>query len=171
VAQTDREVEVRWKPFLLRHGVPDEGVPKSGTPETRVPPRMKAAGAAVGVDFTGKCDRYPNTLSHHALLKYAAEVAPAKQNTLQEVLFRHYFTDGLYPAGANLALAATEAGLDGEAARAYAEDDANRSEVECEARANAAMGITGVPYFFINGEPAGSGAQPPEAFLRMFEAA
>ena len=49
---------------------------------------MKQAGAAAGVDFTGKCDYYPNSLSTHGLLKYAADTAPEKQNKLQEILFR-----------------------------------------------------------------------------------
>ena len=51
-----------------------------------------------------------------------------------------YFTDGLYPAGANLAAAATEAGLDGAAARAFAEDPANKAAVAVEARRNAMSG-------------------------------
>merc|ERR1712023_328041 len=88
--------------------------------------RLRAVGQAVGIDFTGACDRAPNSIEAHALMAFAAEVAPEKQNTLQEVLFRHYFTDGLYPAGENLAAAATEAGLDGKAALAYAQDPQNK---------------------------------------------
>lgn len=132
---------------------------------------MKQAGAAAGIDFTGKCDRYPNSVETHALLKYAAETAPEKQNALQEILFRQYFTDGLYPEGENLAKAATAAGLDGAAAVAFAQQDANKSAVVKEAQANSRSGITGVPFFIINGEPMCSGAQPPSTFVSAFHEA
>jgi predicted DsbA family dithiol-disulfide isomerase len=154
---------------LLRHNIPKDGVPKGGTPESRAGARMKAAGQQVGIDFTGLCDRYPNTLAYHALLKYAEETQPKKQNVLADILFRHYFTDGRYPAGENLAAAATEAGLDGPEARRYAEDEDNQAAVAAEARANAQRGISGVPFFIINGEPAFSGAQQPGAFVEIFE--
>ena len=119
--QTQHEVEIRWLPFFLRPHMPPEGVLKQGKGAENVNPRLRAAGEAVGINFTGACDRAPNSTEAHALLAYAAKVSPDKQNALQEVLFRHYFTDGLYPAGANLAAAATEAGLDGAAAQAFAE--------------------------------------------------
>ena len=160
---------MRWLPFQLRPDVPPEGEPKGGTPESRVGARIKTAGVAVGITFTGKCDRRPNTLAAHALLKHAAEVAPTKQNELQEVLFRHYFTDGLFPAGDNLAAAAREVGLDGDAALAYAESEENQSAVAAEARQISRAGVSGVPFFFVDGEPAFSGAQPPAVFTRLLE--
>ena len=105
---TQHKVEVRWLPFLLRPNMPPEGVLKKGVGLQNVNPRLRAAGAAVGINFTGACERAPNSVEAHALLAYAAKMAPAKQNDVQEVLFRHYFTDGLYPSGANLAAAAKE---------------------------------------------------------------
>ena len=129
---------------------------------------MKAAGDAVGINFTGLTDRYPNTLAAHALLAFAAETAPEKQNVLQEILFRHYFTDGRYPAGDNLSAAAAEAGLDPAQALSYAESSARQAEAAAAARANAQRGISGVPFFIINGKPEFSGAQPPNAFVDIF---
>jgi len=130
---------------------------------------MKAAGQAAGIDFSGKCDRYPNSLGVHALLKFAADNAPEKQNALQEVLFRHYFTDGLYPSAENLVAAAEEVGLDGTAAGDFASSETNQRAVADEARQISRAGVTGVPFFFVNGEPAFSGAQPPAAFVRLIE--
>ena len=144
--QTQHEVEIRWLPFFLRPHMPPEGVLKQGKGAENVNPRLRAAGEAVGINFTGACDRAPNSTEAHALLAYAAKVSPDKQNALQEVLFRHYFTDGLYPAGANLAAAATEAGLDGAAAQAFAEDPTNKAEVAEEARRNAMRGVSGTCY-------------------------
>ena len=160
---------MKWLPFQLRNNIPVEGVPKGGTPESRAGARMKAAGAVVGINFTGMTDRYPNTLAAHALLEYAAKEAPEKQDMLQEVLFRHYFTDGLFPAGENLKAAATEAGLDGAAALKYASVEENQAAVQAAARRNAQSGISGVPFFIIDGKPVFSGAQPPEAFVEAFD--
>lgn len=157
-------------PFLLRPSMPAEGVLKKGKGLQNVNPRLRAVGSAVGIEFTGACDRAPNSVEAHALLAYAAEVAPAKQNDLQEILFRHYFTDGLYPSGANLAAAATECGLDGEAALAFAQDPKNKVAVMEEARYNART-TTGVPFFRIGGEDAFSGAQPPEVILELIKEA
>jgi len=151
--------------------MPPEGVLKNGRGQQNVNQRLRAVGQSVGIDFTGACDRAPNSVEAHALLAYAAEVSPQKQNDLQEVLFRHYFTDGRYPAGANLAAAAAEVGLDSEAALAYAQDDKNKARVVEEARQNSMSGVSGVPFFRINGEDAFSGAQPPEAIREMIEEA
>ena len=42
----------------------------------------------MGIDFTGKADRYPNTLPAHALMDYAATKSLDKQNELAEALFQ-----------------------------------------------------------------------------------
>lgn len=142
-------------------------------PKERVGAWMSKAGASVSppIEFTGACDRYPNSLAAHGLLKYAEEQAPAKQNALQEILFRQYFTDGLYPEGANLMAAAAEVGLDGEAARAYAESESVKRAVAAEAQQASKEGISGVPFFKFNGKPAFSGAQEQSVFLRTIEEA
>lgn len=161
---------MRWRPFQLRPSTPAAGIPKG--PGPRVGARLKEAGRSVGIDFTGKCDRYPNTLASHALLKHAGEQGAATQNALQEVLFRRYFTDGEYPAGSVLEAAASEVGMDGARARQFAECADVQAEVAGEARANSSLrGITGVPFFVINGKSSLSGAQPPEAFVAAFKRA
>ena len=71
----------------------------------------------------------------------------------------------------DLAAAAAEVGLDSEAALAYAQDDKNKARVVEEARQNSMSGVSGVPFFRINGEDAFSGAQPPEAIREMIEQA
>ena len=132
---------------------------------------MKSGGLAVGIDFTGLCDRYPNTLLAHCLLKYADdEAGAAVQDKLSEILFRHYFTDGLYPDETNLRKAAAEAGLaDIEAAMKYVGSDEAQQAVKAEAAGFSRSGIHGVPFFIINGQPAFSGAQPPEQFCKVLD--
>ena len=81
-------MSIAWRPFLLRPNTPLEGTPKApDTPDNpRVGTRMKQAGAAVGIDFTGKCDRAPNSVGAHTLIKFL-EGKPG-QNQLAEILFR-----------------------------------------------------------------------------------
>lgn len=164
------DVEVRWHPFFLRHNIPLEGVAKApATPDNpRVGARMKAAGAAVGIDFTGKTDRYPNTIMAHRLLTYAERAGPKMQNRVQEVLFRGYFTDGVYPDVDGCSAMAAECGMDRDAVRRYLESDQDRQSVVAQAEAASRAGITGVPFFVVDGAPMGSGAQPPEAFVEQF---
>lgn len=166
------EFEVVWRPFFLRPNMPDNGVEKppatDGNP--RVNPRLKAAGAAVGIDFSGKTDRYPNTTQAHALMDFALQQGgTVAQNKMAEVLFRHYFTDGLYPDVANLSDAAKEVGLDADDAVRYISDPGCLDKVREEARREA-HGINGVPFFRINSQPAFSGAHPPDVFLEAFDA-
>jgi len=172
IQQSGKRVSVAWKPFLLRPGMPEDGKEKGGDPSTRAGARMKQAGSAVGIDFTGLTDRYPNSIKAHTLLAYAEREEPALQNQLQEILFRHYFTDGRYPDETNLRAAAQEAGIkDVDAAMAAVADDKQRLAVRQEAEMASRSGISGVPFFFINGKPFGSGAQPPAAFLEEFSRA
>ena len=167
----DTTASVQWRPFFLRPNHPAEGVAKApDTPDNpRVGARMKSAGLAVGINFTGLCDRYPNTLLAHCLLKFA-EADATVQDKLSEILFRHYFTDGLYPDATNLRKAAVEAGVaDPDAAMAFVASLEAQQAVKAEAAGYSRSGISGVPYFFVNGQPAFSGAQPPEAFRKIFD--
>lgn len=149
--------------------MPIEGKPKDPDIRNRVGARLKQAGAAVGIDFTGKTDRYPNSLKAHTLLEYALSTSgPAVQDKLQEVLFRHYFTDGLYPDATNLAKAATEVGLDAQEAIAFVESQDKQQAVKAEAQRFSSSGINGVPFFFANNQPLFSGAQPPSSFTEVF---
>lgn len=163
---------VRWQPFLLRPEMPEEGIQKA--PETpgnsRVGSRLKAAGQAVGIDFTGKCDVYPRTVLAHTLMEYAGEEKDGiKQDDLQEVLFRHYFTDGLAPTTENLLKAAAEVGLDVDAAKAFISDRKHQKMAFDRAIFWSSQGVSGVPTFYINGRQTFSGAQDTAAFSKMFE--
>ena len=73
---------------------------------------LKDAADRAGIVFSGKADRYPNTVKAHTLMQFAErEAGRETQNTLMEVLFRQYFTDGLYPDEASLQVAFIEASL------------------------------------------------------------
>jgi len=165
------DIAVSWHPFLLRPNMPAEGVAKPPVQpgQSRVPGRLGAAGSAVGIEFTGKCDRYPNSVSAHAALEYAGEQGQAQQNNLQEAIFKAYFTDGVYPDVENLVtLAGGVSGLDVDGVRMAVTNQERLNQVKQKAKQNSDKGVTGVPCFFMNGQRTFSGAQDPAAIISMF---
>eukprot|EP01065_Artemidia_motanka_P030175 TRINITY_DN36193_c0_g1_i1.p2 TRINITY_DN36193_c0_g1~~TRINITY_DN36193_c0_g1_i1.p2 ORF type:complete len:236 (+),score=94.93 TRINITY_DN36193_c0_g1_i1:72-710(+) len=172
------DVSITWHPFLLRPDTPMEGFQKSpDTPSNpRVGARLRQAGAAVGIDFTGKSDIRPNTVIAHAGLKKAAELeasgaAPkGSQDRLSEEVFHAYFTAGTPLDAAGVADAAARAGItDRQAILAACQDRRLMGVVHEEAAKYSRQGISGVPSFFFNGRYAFSGAQDPEEFRRVID--
>lgn len=155
-------------PYFLRHGIPEEGTPKPGGPGPhQVNARLRDIGRSVGIDFTGLCPRFPNTLKAHCLLTYALEAQGVEmQNKVQEIVFRQYFTDGLYPDLKNLVQAAEEAGLPADDTRRVLEEGRYEEQVRKQVEESSRQVRTGVPAFFINGKFAFSGAQPPDMLLQ-----
>mmetsp|Transcript_39665 Transcript_39665/g.55078 ORF Transcript_39665/g.55078 Transcript_39665/m.55078 type:complete len:158 (-) Transcript_39665:263-736(-) len=150
-----------------------EGVAKDpNTPDNpRVGARLKSAGQAVDIDFTGKTDRSPNTVRAHVVLDFALNKHGwVKQNILQEILFRNYFTDGIYPSDQALVLAAKEAGLPSEEFESLlAQGEAKHSDIYSADSKVKQKGVHGVPYFYFNNTDFGlSGAQDPNTFIEAF---
>jgi protein disulfide-isomerase len=157
--------------------MPKEGKVKGGTPESRVGDWLKSLNAKEGpeINFTGKCDRYPNTELYHVALehvqaKYGAEI----QHRMASCLFQGYYQDGIYPDEANLIALALEVEptIDVTALQADLQDPKKTEEVFNYARKLAQqLRVTGVPYFIINNKPAFSGAQEESAFVSAFASA
>mmetsp|Transcript_4901 Transcript_4901/g.11468 ORF Transcript_4901/g.11468 Transcript_4901/m.11468 type:complete len:155 (-) Transcript_4901:262-726(-) len=152
--------------------MPPEGKekPPSVPGNPRVNPRLQAAGAAVGCDFTGKCDRYPNTILAHVLTEYAA--TKGKSDEVAELLFQYNFRDGHdVTLKENLLKIAATAGLDMAEVERALSDPAGPGRIKQEVEKWRRRGVTGVPAFFVNGHSAFSGAQDPQAFIEVFEQA
>jgi predicted DsbA family dithiol-disulfide isomerase len=167
------DFKVGWKPFLLRPNMPMTGKAKPpNTPDNpRVNPRMKAAGAAVGIDFTGLCDVYPNTVRAHVLLSLVAD-RPDIQDKLADNIFYGYYTAGENPNDIGTLLTyAKGVGLEEKSVADALENPAKRQQVMKEASLASQQGISGVPYFFLNSQPYFSGAQSPSAFVKAFQQA
>ena len=91
---------------------------------------------------------------------------------LVERLFRAYFIEGRF-IGAHEVSAeiAHEAGEDADAAYAFLDSGVGATEIaEGEERA-ASLGITGVPFFIVDGRYGLSGAQPSEAIVEALRRA
>jgi len=167
-----QDFQIVWRPYQLRPDTPMEGKPKApDTPNNpRVGSRLKAAGASVGINFTGKTDRTPNTLLGHALLEHTLEKHGwKKQNEVQEALFQAYFTDGVFPDENNLISIANEHGVD--SFRFAVSDPSLLGHVRDNIKENYTVNHGhGVPFFIVNGKPAFAGAQDPSTFHQVFDA-
>jgi len=167
-------VEVRWHPFFIRPQFVDKQPFKAGvTPGTHgTPPgaywhwAIEKAGK-YGIDMSGGIDKFPDVIYAHRLLFWAEKQGGSQlQHNLSGLIFKAFYSDGVFLSPENLARLAGEAGLDANAALAYMHSDADKAEVMKQARGYSEGGVSGVPYFFINGKGAFSGAQEPMAFAK-----
>lgn len=122
-----------------------------------------AADAGLHYDFD--IARHANTRKAHELLHYAKSVG--RQADMAERLFAAHFTEGKHIGGIDeLADLAAEIGLDRDdvekALRAATYADA----VDADLDQASAYGISGVPFFVIDGRYGVSGAQPPEVLAQ-----
>lgn len=171
---------VRWHPYELNPSLPAEGVDrreylerKFGGPAraAQVYERVRRAGTQAGIPFQfERIERQPNTRDAHRLIAWAQTRGDA--GPIVERLFRAYFVEGLFVGARDvLATLAGEAGEDRDAALAFLDSDVGRVEIrEAEERA-ASLGITGVPFFIVDGRYGLSGAQPPEAIVEALRRA
>lgn len=132
---------------------------------------MAAAGQGEGIAFHfDKMTRTPNTLDAHRVIGLAGE--RGVQDAVVEALFRTYFTEGRDLSDrATLAEVAVAAGLDGSEVDGLLKGDTGLDVVQAGEEEARRLGMSGVPFFIVNGRVALSGAQPPELFLRAFEQA
>ena len=174
-------VQIAWHPFQLNPDLPAEGISrkdyleeKFGGPEraAAIYERVRAAGRTAGLALNiDGITLQPNTRAAHALIAFAQD-SGADANDVKERLLRAYFIENRFIGDTEeLVAIATEAGLDGEAARAFLADPALRDAVaQADVQARR-MGISGVPFFIFNRKVAISGAHEPETLLEAMEQA
>nr|CAD1841254.1 unnamed protein product [Ananas comosus var. bracteatus] len=171
------DFEVRWHPFFLNPSTPKEGVKKSdfykqkfgAAQYERIISRMTEVYRGLGLEYdtsglTG------NTFDSHRLITYAARQGYDKQNALVGELFFNYFCEGKYIGDRQVLLeAARKVGIEG--AADLLDDPSKGAEEVNEELEKYSSHISGVPHFVINGKHELSGGQPPEVFVRAFQAA
>lgn len=170
--------EIRWRPYQLNPDMPPEGMDRAayleakfGGPDNaaRIYGRIETAAREAGLDVDfARIGRSPNTLQSHRLIRWAE--AEGAQDAVVDGLFRRYFTMGEDISDPSvLAAVAEEAGMDGAMIAARFEGEDDRAEVQAEAEANRAMGVTGVPTFVLGGKHVLTGAQPTETWAKVIE--
>ena len=167
------EVEVVWRAFELDPSAPAERTGgyaenlagKYGVPLAQAQQMidtMTATAAQDGLDLDFGTARPGGTFDAHRLLHAAAE--RGVQDAVKERLLRATFTEG-EPIGDSETLVrlVAEAGLDADEARAVLASDRYAAEVRGDEQQARAYGISGVPFFVVDGRYGVSGAQPAEA--------
>jgi predicted DsbA family dithiol-disulfide isomerase len=175
-------VQIRWQPFQLNPDLPPEGVSrkqyledKFGGPEraAEIYQRVLTAGQSVGLTLNiDGIERQPNTLAAHALIAFA-QLGEADASDIKERLLHAYFVENRFIGSEDVLIdIAYEAGLNGDAARAFI---SNPEHLDMVAQSDAhirSLGISGVPFFIFNQKLAVSGAQDPTILLdAMLQAA
>ena len=133
--------------------------------------QVAAAGRGEGIAFDfDRMARTPNTLDAHRVIWLAGE--RGVQDAVVEALFLAYFTDGRDLSDrATLAEVAAGAGLDRAEVDELLAGDKGLDVVRAGEEQARRLGVSGVPFFVVNGKVALSGAQPPELFRQAFEQA
>ncbi|MFP5219462.1 MAG: DsbA family oxidoreductase, partial [Actinomycetes bacterium] len=131
---------------------------------------MTATAAAEGLDFRFDLARPGNTFDAHRLLHLALE--RGVQDAVKERLDAATFGEGLRVSDhESLVAVVAEAGLDADEARAVLASDRYADAVRADEARAAAYGISGVPFFVVDGRYGVSGAQPAELLLQVLETA
>ena len=177
LARAPRAVEVVWRSFELDPDAPavrDDGQSyaqrlaakyrRSTAEAEAMIANVTAVAARDGLEFRFERARAGNTFDAHRVLHLAA--AHGRQGVLKERLLRAYFTDGRALGDhATLIELAVEVGLDGDDVRATLAGDAYAAAVRADERGARELGISGVPFFVLDGRIGVSGAQPVEVLV------
>ncbi len=175
----DLQVEIYWSPFQLSPEMPREGKNKQTHHEeifgaqraTQIMDSMRQTGEEEGIKFGVSPDAVsPNTLSAHVLARWAAADSAVDTDALIERLFAAHHVD-CADIGSHEVLAeiAAEAGMDAEAVRRKLADGVDEQQVQAEIQQSAERGVSGVPFFILDGKYGLSGAQPAELLAQTFD--
>lgn len=148
--------------FLVRHkGMPAQQV------EVMLE-QVTGIAAEVGLDYDFDSLQHTKTLKAHEALHFAKE--RGRQLDLVERLFKAYFEEGRHVGRPDeLADLAAEIGLDRDEVIAALDSGAYAPAVAADIDQARAYGISGVPFFVINGKYGVSGAQAPEIFTQALD--
>ena len=170
-------VSVTYRAFFLNADLPEQGydfVPymlakfagRISLEQAFEGPRRM--GEPLGMIFNmDKIRKAPNTTLSHCLIALAPEdIRPA----VIEDIYAAYFEHGQDIGDLETLIAiGVRHGMDDTALRSDLNSQELRSQVQAEAEQAYKLGISGVPFFVINGKYGFSGAQPPEVILNILQ--
>ncbi|MGA2210007.1 MAG: DsbA family oxidoreductase [Acidimicrobiales bacterium] len=133
---------------------------------------LTALAAAEGLDFRFDRARPGNTFDAHRLLHYALAAGTGLQDALKERLFTAYFTEGEAIGEAETLLRlAVEVGLDPDECADVLAGDRYAADVRLDESEALDLGVTGVPFFVVDGKFAIPGAQDADTILGVLRRA
>jgi predicted DsbA family dithiol-disulfide isomerase len=132
--------------------------------------RLAALGREAGIDFAFDRVQLTNTFNAHRLAQ-AARGSPA-EDALVDRLFAAYFTEGRLLSDHDVLVdVAVSAGLDAQRVQEVLGGSAYAQAVRADEAAAEEMGVSGVPFFLINGAWPVPGAQDVETMLILLRRA
>lgn len=173
------QVEIAWRSFQLDPGLRSEpglsvnrylAERKGISPEraSEMHAHVTALAKKVGLDYDFDKAKVANSFDAHRLLQLSK--LHGRADAVEENLFKAYFTEGRDIADpGTLAEIGVRAGLDGEEVRRALAGDEFTAEVKQDILEAQRIGVTGVPFFVLDGKYAVSGAQESETFLKVLE--
>lgn len=169
----DVEAHIQWRPYQLDPTIPPEGVDRRTYMERKfggrigeIHTRISEAGAVAGIPFAfEQIARSPNTLDAHRLIRWSWSAG--RQDAVVENLFRAFFIEGKDIGARSVLLdVARASGMDETIVGNLLDGEFDKEEVRKEIIEAQNLGVTGVPFFIINGQFGLPGAQPPDVLKR-----
>lgn len=169
-------VAITWLPYELNPDMPAEGMDRTqyldakfGAGKRReIELRLSEAALESGVTFNwASVKKSVNTRMAHMLVAAASTVQ--RGGEMKAALFKAYWQDGRDIGDPEtLVQIAVEQGFDEQAARdELANGELRETIIGLETHA-AQVGVTGVPFFIVDGKLAVSGAQTPDVWAQVF---
>lgn len=164
----------RFHPYELNPNMPPEGeslaanlnrkfgISAAAVRNSCAQGTQHVAGLGFTMNYSDASGIY-NTHDAHRLLHWAG--LQGRQLELKRVLFAAYFSKGLNPSDHGVLIdAATEVGLDSQAAREALSSGRYDEDVLADEQLWRSRGVKGVPFIMINGSHAISGSQSPQQY-------
>jgi predicted DsbA family dithiol-disulfide isomerase len=177
------QIEVVWRAYELDPNAPalregdyaDRLARKYGMSRERAVAaneQLTAVAAAEGLDFHFERVKPGNTFDAHRLLHYALEAGPGVQDALKERLLVAYFTEGAAVGEPETLLRlASEVGLDPRECADVLAGDRYAEDVRADEREAVELGVTGVPFFVVDGKFGIPGAQDADTIVSVLNRA
>ncbi len=170
----ESNIKVQWHPYQLDASLPKDGKDrkqyleeKFGGPERakEIYAHVRNTGAAEKIDFQFEAiEKAPNTINSHRLIRWAR--SEDMQDAMVEELFKLYFTEGADLTDKKVLVNAAErAGINSKLVSDLLDTDQDVKEVEADVFRAHEIGVTGVPFFVIDGRFAVAGAETPETLV------
>jgi predicted DsbA family dithiol-disulfide isomerase len=174
------DISISWRPFQLNPDMPPEGMTRDdyvrakfggGDRPRQIYQAIAESGREARIEFQfSRIKRTPNTVLSHRLVHWSAK--NERQDEVVAELFKAYFEEGLDTGEIDVLVeCAVRAGLDAQLTHRFLLSDEGRQEVVASDVYARRLGINGVPCFIVNRKYAVSGAQPPSAFVEVFNLA
>jgi len=175
---TETPIQVEFHSYLLNPDMPvdyeggqtDYLAEHKGMPRDQViamTERLKGIAAGVGLKYDMEHMHMTNTVLAHQLIQYAK--TQGKQAEMKERIMSAHFVEALHVGRIDvLAQLAAEVGLDRAEVMRVLESGEFLPAFEADLEQARAYGITGVPFFVIDGKYGVSGAQNPDVFVSAF---